>query len=50
VPQVVDAAMTVGDTTLQREFQLDLHAPDQSNTPPAGLEMGLGHRMHPHGT
>lgn len=48
-PRVVDGALTVGEASLQRQFQLPLRAPDHSNTPPAGLEIGLGHRMHAHG-
>lgn len=49
-PLVVDQHMVVGDAVLRREFQLKLHAPDHSNEPPPGLEIGLGDRMHPHGT
>jgi plastocyanin len=48
--QVVEQRLVVAGAPLQRDFHLHLRAPDQSNMPPAGLEMGLGHRMHPHGT
>lgn len=48
-PMVVDEHMVVGGVVLNREYQLRLHAPDQSNEPPPSLELGLGHRMHPHG-
>ena len=47
---VMDEHMVVAGTPIERDFQLKLHASDQSNVPPAGLEIGLGHRAHPHGT
>lgn len=49
-PIVVEQQLVVNNAALQRDYQLHLHAPDQSNTPPANLEMGLGDRMHMHGT
>lgn len=48
-PIVVEQQLTVNAAALQRDYQLHLHAPDQSNMPPANLEMGLGNRMHMHG-
>lgn len=49
-PIVVEQQLVVSHAPLQRDYQLHLHAPDQSNIPPANLEMGLGDRMHMHGT
>ncbi|MEP6898802.1 MAG: methylamine utilization protein [Rhodanobacter sp.] len=48
--RVVDEHLVLTGAPMERSFQLKLGPPDQSNVPPAGLEMGLGHRMHPHGT
>ncbi|OOG56230.1 methylamine utilization protein [Rhodanobacter sp. C03] len=48
-PIVVEQQLVVGEAPLQRDYHLQLHAPDQSNMPPANLEMGLGDRMHTHG-
>ena len=49
-PIVVEQLLVVGHAPLQRDYHLQLHAPDQSNIPPANLEMGLGDRMNMHGT
>jgi plastocyanin len=49
-PIVVEQQLVVGQAPLQRDYHLKLNPPDQSNIPPANLEIGLGDRMHMHGT
>lgn len=49
-PIVAEQKIVVGELPLQRDYHLTLNPPDQSNIPPANLEMGLGDRMHMHGT
>ena len=49
-PMVVEQQVVVGKGPLQRDYRLHLNPPDQSNVPPANLEIGLGDRMHAHGT
>jgi plastocyanin len=48
-PLVVEQKLMVAGASLQRAYHASLHAPDQSNTPPANLEIGLGARGHAHG-
>lgn len=49
-PIVVEQQIVVGKASLQRDYRLHLNPPDQSNIPPANLEIGLGDRVHMHGT
>jgi hypothetical protein len=46
----MEQQLVVGLVPLQRDYHLKLNPPDQSNIPPANLEIGLGDRMHAHGT
>lgn len=44
----VSEAVTLGDTTVQRQYALKLHPAELSNAPPPNLEIGLGDRMQSH--
>lgn len=49
-PVVVEPRLAVKGAAMQLGYHVELHAPDQSNIPPANLEIGLGDRAHVHGT
>lgn len=50
MPVIVEQELKVAGDRMQRVYHASLRAPDQSNIPPANLEIGLGDRAHPHGT
>lgn len=49
-PVVAEKKLMVTGASMQLSYRVALHAPDQSNIPPANLEIGLGDRAHAHGT
>lgn len=49
-PVAMEQNLTLKGASLQRVYHVALHPADQSNIPPANLEIGLGNRAHVHGT